>query len=212
MPPQHRSEAAGAVDPVRFPVVAMVASAGGLDVLISILKMLPAELPAAVLIGLHQQPDRQSELTRLLSRDSALPVRVAEDDATLVAGRVLVIPPGRHLLVASNDRIALIDSGQAPPSRPSADLMLATLAVTCGSRAVAVVLSGYGHDGQAGVRAVVRYGGTVLVQDRPTSAQFGMPGAAIGTELIEAVNILPPEGIARAIAERAGIRRSPDRI
>jgi two-component system chemotaxis response regulator CheB len=158
-------------------------------------------MPASVLVALHQQPGRPSELVALLARRAALPVRAAENGAPLVPGQVMVVPPGQHLLVTSTARIALIASGAAPPARPSADLLLATLAVTCGPRALAVVLTGYGHDGQAGVRAIVQCGGTVFAQDRLSSAHFGMPGAAIDTALVHDVNVLPPDGIASAIVE-----------
>jgi two-component system chemotaxis response regulator CheB len=194
--------------PVRFPVVALVASAGGLDVLIRILRLLPARLPASVLVALHQQPGRPNELAGLLAAHAALPVRVAEDGDRLNPGQVLVVPPGRHLLVTSGAQIGLIATGAAPPARPSADLLLSTLAVTCGPHALAVILSGYGHDGQAGVRAVVRCGGTVLAQNRASSLHFDMPSAAIDTALVREIDILPPDGIAAAIADHVRRRAS----
>jgi two-component system chemotaxis response regulator CheB len=197
-------------DCARFSIVALVASAGGLEVLTQVLGLLPVDLPASVLVALHQQPDRQSGLADLLAAHSALPVRAAVDGDFLLAGRVLVVPAGSHLLVTSSVQIGLITVGAAPPARPSADLLLATLAVTCGPRAVAVVLTGYGHDGQAGVRAVGHCGGTVLVQDQRSSAHFGMPGAAIDTALVAEVNILPPEGIAVAIIDHARRRIATD--
>ena len=106
-------------------------------------------------------------------------------------GTVLVVPPVRHLLVTSEARIGLIESGALPPWRPSADLLLATLAVTCGPRALAVVLTGKGHDAQAGIRAVCHCGGTVFAQDPASSAQSGMPAAAVSTDLVHRVLALP---------------------
>ncbi|MDT4988823.1 MAG: two-component system, chemotaxis family, protein-glutamate methylesterase/glutaminase [Micromonosporaceae bacterium] len=197
------------VYPVNFPVVALVASSGGLSVLIRILSLLPPDIPASLLVSLHQQPDRPSELAGLLAGHAALPVRPAGDGDHLDVGKVLVVPPGRHLIVTSAATIGLLPTGAAPPSRPSADLLLATLAVTCGPHALGVVLSGYGHDGQAGVRAIVRCGGTVLAQDRGSSPQFGMPGAAIDTNLVRDIDILPPEGIAAAITAHAHGQRPP---
>ena len=158
--------------PVRFPVVALVASAGGLDALSRVLAPLPADLPAAVLVALHQDPAQPSVLAALLRRRTRLLVEVAGDRAGLRPGLALVVPPGCHLLVTAEARIGLIDSGALPPARPSADLLLATLAVTCGARALAVVLTGTGHDGQAGVRAIAHCGGTVLAQDaKPADAK-----------------------------------------
>ncbi|WIV59154.1 chemotaxis protein CheB [Amycolatopsis nalaikhensis] len=85
-------------------------------------------------------------------------------------------------------------------------VLLATLAVTCGSRALAVVLTGHGRDAQAGIRAIRHCGGTVFAQDHATSADFGMPGAAIATGLVDDVLSLPD--IAAAI--RAHVERHVD--
>lgn len=184
-------------DPARLPVVALVASAGGLDALAEVLGPLPADLPAAVLVAQHLDPYRTSHLTSILARQTALRVAEAADGDELVPGVVLVAPAARHLLLMPESRIGLVGVGALPPARPSADLLLATLAVTCGRRALAVVLTGKGTDAQAGIRAVARCGGTVFAQDEATSAHFGMPSAAIGTGLVHAV--LPLSGIAGAI-------------
>ena len=184
-------------------MVAMVASTGGLEPITRVLGRLEPDVRAAVLIALHQEPYRRSMLAKLLGRACRLPVEEAEDGEPLVCGRVLVTPPGSHLLVTTNGQVALIPVGATPPSRPSADLLLATLAVSCGQRALAVVLSGHGHDGQAGVRAIVRCGGTVLVQSELSSVAFGMPGAAIDTMLVKEINIRSPDGIAQAITDHA---------
>jgi two-component system chemotaxis response regulator CheB len=120
-------------------------------------------------------------------------------------GVVLVAPPGHHVLVTSESRIGLIDTGPVPPARPSADLLLTTLAVTCGPRALAVVLTGLGHDGQAGVRAIVHCGGTVVAQDEATSAFAAMPAAAIATGVVR--DVLPLDDVAAAIVTHATGRR-----
>ena len=182
---------------LKFPVIALVTSAGGLEALSQVLATLPGDLPAAVLVVQHLQPEHTSALADILDRRTDLAVVAAADGDELVRGRVLVAPPARHLLVTSEARIGLIDSGALPPARPSADLLLATLAVTCGPRVLAVVLTGRGTDAQAGIRAVAHCGGTVLAQDEATSAHFGMPSAAIDTELVR--QVLPLREIAGAI-------------
>lgn len=193
--------------PVRPPVVALVASTGGLDALTQVLGRLPADLRAAVLVARHLDPDHTSHLTSILAERTALRVAEARDGDELVPGVALVVPAGRHLLLTPEQRVVLLDAGALPPARPSADLLLATLAVSCGARALAVVLTGKGTDAQTGIRAVVRCGGTVFAQDEATSAQFGMPGAAIGTGLVHAV--LPLAGIAGAIERQVGRGLAP---
>ncbi|MEU5884757.1 chemotaxis protein CheB [Spirillospora sp. NPDC047279] len=190
--------------PVRFPVVALIASAGGLDALFRVLGPLPADLPAAILVALHQDPQRPSRLAALLARRTRLPVSVAVNNATMRPGQVLVIPPARHLLVTSQAQVGLIEAGALPPARPSADLLLATLAVTCGPHALAVILTGMGHDGQAGVRAITHCGGTAIAQDQATSKFFAMPSAAIDTRQID--QILALDDIAAAITTHTTIR------
>jgi len=168
-------------------VVAMVASAGGVEALSTVVAGLPAGLRAAVLIAQHVSPRGPSALAGILDARSALPVRTAADGDGLLPGTVSVTPAGRHLLVTSGYRIVLVDTDEPPPSRPSADLLLASLAAVAGDRVVAVVLTGYGHDGQSGVRAVHRCGGYVIAQDEASSQQFSMPGAAIATGVVDEV-------------------------
>jgi two-component system chemotaxis response regulator CheB len=168
-------------DPERdtWPVVALVASAGGIDATTHVLAGLPRELAACVLVLIHLPPDRESFLAEILARAGALNVDAARDGDALAAGRVLVAPPGRHMLITTDHRVALIASGAYPPSRPSADLLLTTLAIAAGPRAIAVVLSGEGHDGATGATAIHRFGGTVLATDRASSQSFAMPAATI---------------------------------
>ncbi len=166
--------------PAGVPVVALVASAGGLQALTDVLERLPSELPASVVVLLHQDPDRPADVLRkLLANRSALPVSLAEDRQPLIASRVLVIPPGRHLLVTATRRVSVFKSGVFPPNRPSADLLFATMASALGPRAIAVVLSGTGHDGATGATAIHACGGTVIATDKTTSAEYGMPRATI---------------------------------
>jgi two-component system, chemotaxis family, protein-glutamate methylesterase/glutaminase len=159
--------------------VALVASAGGVDALSRVLSALPARVPASVIVLLHVSPDRQSMLPEILARISAFGVEAARDGDQLAPGQVIVAPAGRHLLITSDLHVALIESGAYPPSRPSADLLLTTLAIAAGARAIAVVLSGTGHDGATGATAVHRFGGTVVATDAASSGSFAMPLATI---------------------------------
>lgn len=162
-----------------FPVIALVGSAGGLDAVSRVLSGLPETLGASVVVLIHQAPERASSLVELLAARCPLPVAVAENDVRLETGRVFVIPPGAHLVITPDCRGALIASGAAPPSRPSADLLLTTMATSLGARAVAVVLSGHGHDGATGATAIHALGGTVLASDEASSEVFAMPKATI---------------------------------
>jgi two-component system chemotaxis response regulator CheB len=168
----------------QFPVVALVCSAGGLDALTRVLSPLPADFPAAVLVLQHIDPTAHSTLTLILARQTALSVEDAVEGTPLLPGHVIVAPPGRHTLITGQGTVALIESGERPPYRPSADLLLTSLALAVGARAVAVVLSGHGIDGATGATAVHHFGGLVIASDEASSTEFSMPGATIGRDTI----------------------------
>jgi two-component system, chemotaxis family, protein-glutamate methylesterase/glutaminase len=162
-----------------FPIVALVCSAGGLDALTRVLERLPADLPAAMLVLQHSSPTHPSQLAVILDQRTALRVSPADDGVALAPGAVLVAPNGRHTLITADETIALIPSGALPPYRPSADLLLTTLAVAAGPRVIAVVLSGKGNDAATGATAVHHFGGTVIASTADTSTQPAMPQATI---------------------------------
>jgi two-component system chemotaxis response regulator CheB len=184
---------------VSLRVIALVASAGGLIAVGEILRALPAGLNAAVIVLIHQEPDRKSTLVSLLNRRSGLRVEAAQDNLRLRAGTVVVVPPGKHALIAAGPRVALVPSGEAPPNRPSADLLLTTLATACGPRATAVVLTGGGHDGATGASAVQRFRGTVIASTELSSEHFSMPRATIERESAN-VQVVPLTDIASVLA------------
>jgi two-component system, chemotaxis family, protein-glutamate methylesterase/glutaminase len=179
-----------AADP-RPPVVALVCSAGGLEALQQVLGGLPADFRAGLVVVQHQAPQAPPNvLASLLAPHTPLSVVVAADGAALTPGTVQVAPPGRHVLVAADESIVLIPAGAAPPSRPSADLLLTTLAIAAGPRCIAVVLSGNGRDAATGATAVHRFGGTVVAADEPSSANPQMPRETIARD--HAIDFVQP--------------------
>jgi two-component system chemotaxis response regulator CheB len=173
-----------------------------------VLGLLPADLPAAVIALQHLAPDRPSELAAYLDRHTALPVSQAHDADPLLKGHVLVAPPGQHTLITAGRTIALIASGALPPARPSADLLLTSLALTAGPRAIAVVLTGHGTDGAIGSAAVHRFGGVVIASDEPTSLHFAMPSATINKHLTTD-HILALDDVAALLITLTSTRRPP---
>jgi two-component system chemotaxis response regulator CheB len=183
-----------------LPVVALVASAGGLAAISAVLARLPTDFPAAVLALQHVSPEQPSTLAEILQRSSALPVAAATDGASLEPGRILVAPSGVHTLVTPDLKISLIDSGAFPPSRPSADLLLATLALAVGPAAIAVVMTGGGQDGATGATAIHKHRGTVLATDEATSHAFSMPAATIARDSIHPT-VIPVNDVAEALVQ-----------
>lgn len=161
------------------PVVALVSSTGGMDALTRVLRSLPRTFPAPVIALQHSDPRRDSRLASVLATRCNLRVTEALEGDRLTAGHVWVAPAGRHTLVTSQASIALIPSGAFPPHRPSADMLLVSMAVALGHRTIVVVLSGLGHDGATGATAVHHFGGTVIASDEASSLEYDMPAASI---------------------------------
>lgn len=182
----------------KFAVVALVASSGGLKALTEVLGALPPSLNAAVLVLQHLQAGRASLLPLILGQRTPLPVVEAADGAELRAGTVYVAPSGRHLRIEAGRTLSLTDTAPVHFSRPSADVLLGSLA-TAGAPVIAVVLTGRGRDGAAGSLLVHRGGGTVLAQDRATSLHFGMPGAAAAAGGVD--EAMPLEDIAPRLVQ-----------
>jgi two-component system chemotaxis response regulator CheB len=181
-----------------FEVVALAASAGGLQALTLVLSGLPADFPASVVVVQHLDPRHRSLMAEILSRRTHLPVIQARDGDRLKVGQVLIAPPDKHMLVNSDGTISLTHTELVHFVRPSADLLFESMAASFGERAIAVVLTGAGLDGSMGIEAVKKRGGTTIVQEAGSAAYSGMPQAAIATGSVDFV--LPLDEIASALA------------
>ena len=184
----------------RPPIVALVCSAGGLEAVMAIVAVLPPSFPAAVVVLRHQSPGYPSRVPEILGNHCALPVVAASQGLEVRGGVVVVVPPAVHVLVTNENRLALIASDATPPYRPSADLLLTSLALVAADRTIAVVLSGGGHDGATGASALHDMGGLVLASDEQSSKHFDMPAAAIARH--DAVDfVLPVSDIGAKLME-----------
>jgi two-component system chemotaxis response regulator CheB len=191
---------------IGLPVVALVASAGGLRALSEVLGALPGSLNAAVVVLQHLEPGRQSLLPHILAQRTPLAVREALDGTVLRPGTVYVAPAGRHLRICTDGTLSLTDTPPVHFSRPSADVLLGSLA-DAGIPMIAVVLTGRGRDGAAGSLRVHLAGGTVLAQDRATSLHFGMPGAAADAGGVD--EALPLSAIAPRLVQLVDTLHAP---
>ncbi|MGY6548523.1 MAG: chemotaxis protein CheB [Roseinatronobacter sp.] len=176
-------------------VVALGASAGGLDALERFFSTIDAGLDAAFVVIQHLAPHHRTMMDSLLARHTAMPVRVAAEGDHLLAGHVYVIPAGVTMTLGDN-RLHL-DPRPATGMRFPIDSFFHSMALSDGARIIAVVLSGTGSDGSEGLSSVTDAGGWALVQS-PASAGFdGMPISALATGL--AHDSGTPEELARFI-------------
>jgi two-component system chemotaxis response regulator CheB len=155
-------------------LIGIGASAGGIEALIRLVRGLPPDLPAAVLVVLHIPATGSSVLPAILARHCPLPVQQAGDGQTLRAGEVLVAPPDCHLR-AVDGRVRLERGPKENGVRPAVDPMLRSVAAAAGDRGIAVILSGALGDGADGAATVAAAGGTVLVQDPADAIVPSMP-------------------------------------
>ncbi|MDT8406078.1 MAG: CheR family methyltransferase [Methylococcales bacterium] len=177
-------------------VVALGASAGGLDALERFFDELPANTGAAIVVIQHLSPDHKSMMDNLLARHTQMPVSMAENGISIQANHVYLIPPGKNMTIAGSE-LCLVPKTPHGLSLPI-DLFLSSLAKVRRNRCVAVILSGTGSDGTRGGVAINDAGGFLLAQT-PESAKFdGMPRSIIATGFVD--EVLPPELLASRVA------------
>ncbi|PPD33705.1 MAG: chemotaxis protein CheR [Methylomonas sp.] len=176
-------------------VVAIGASAGGLDALERFFDELPADSGAAIVVIQHLSPDHKSMMDNLLARHTSMPVLMAENGLEIQANHVYLIPPGKSMTMAGS-QLRLIPKNPHGLSLPI-DTFFTSLSKEFGNRSIGIILSGTGSDGTRGAVTINEAGGFLLAQD-PASAKFdGMPHSVIATGLVDAV--MPPEMLATRV-------------
>jgi chemotaxis response regulator CheB len=166
-------------------VIGLVASTGGPPALAVMLSELPATFPIPILAVQHMSPGFVDGFARWLDSEVPLPVQMAVAGTRPGPG-VWLAPERAHLVLSPSGRVAFDDATTDGLHRPSGDMLLRSLAAGSGREAVAIVLTGMGRDGAAGLGEVQRAGGLTIAQDEATSAVYGMPRAAAecGAELV----------------------------
>jgi len=181
-------------------IVAIGVSTGGPDALARVLPHLPSTLSAPVLIAQHMPPIFTNMLAARLSAKSELSVRECVSGETVSAGCAVIAPGDFHMIVRQESGSVLLRTHQAPREnfcRPSVDVLFRSVAQVYGDRALAVVLTGMGHDGLKGCETLRNAGARVLVQDEATSVVWGMPGFVARAGLAD--KVLPLDEMAAEI-------------
>lgn len=160
-------------------ILAIGASTGGPQAVLRLLKELPEGLPAATLIVQHIAAGFAAGFADWLNRETPHKVRLARAGDVLTPGQMLVAPNGCHMQVADR-RVTLLETPPRHNCRPAVDVLFESLASDgLAGETVAVLLTGMGQDGAAGMAALHQGGALTLAQDQSSSAIFGMPKAAI---------------------------------
>ena len=186
--PEPRLAVASLPHPHRAEVVVIGTSTGGPPALQAIIPRLPETFPAALIVVQHMPAGFTKSLAERLDARSALRVREAEDGDEIVPGQVFVAPAGRHLKVKKRGsvvRVALDEEPRSSLHRPSADVVMASVAKVYGEHALGILLTGMGSDGVEGLRAIQRAGGQTLAESPETCVIYGMPKAAVEAGVVD---------------------------
>ncbi|MGO9375897.1 MAG: chemotaxis protein CheB [Syntrophobacteraceae bacterium] len=179
-----------------FPIVALGASAGGLEALQRFFDHMPSDSGMAFVVVQHLNPAGKSLLGAILQKHTQMEVLNAEDETRVQPNRVYLNPAGKDVGIF-NGVFQMTDPIKIRGVSLPIDHFLRSLAQDLGERALCVILSGTGSDGTLGLKAIKEFGGMTIVQD-PESAKYdGMPRSAILAGLAD--HILPVEKIPREL-------------
>jgi two-component system CheB/CheR fusion protein len=181
-------------------VVAIGASAGGIEALTELITHLPADTGMAFVLIQHLDPNHHSILTELIARKTAMSVREVSDGMSVGPNKIYVIPPNSTMSI-SGDFLHLAPRVDSRGLHMSVDQFMRALAEQKGNHAVGIILSGTGTDGTLGIAEIQAQGGVTFAQDEASAKYYGMPRSAVASGSVDYV--LPPKQIAAELARIA---------
>ena len=180
-------------------IAAIGASAGGIEAFRLFFESMPADSGLGFVVVLHLSADRKSLLAEIIGRWTEMPVAEAGDNDLVEPNRVYVIPPG-HIATLQQGRLQLRHlAPDVPREATPIDQFFDSMAADLGEDAIGIVLSGTGHDGALGLKAIKARGGLTLAQGTDGSApqHSGMPNSAIATGAVDL--IVPVQDMPRLV-------------
>jgi two-component system, chemotaxis family, protein-glutamate methylesterase/glutaminase len=190
-------------------IIAVGISTGGPNALQFVLSQIPEDFLSTILIVQHMPEGFTEMFAKRLDECCALEVHEARSGDLLLAGRVLICPGNRHMMVRRMPRGDMVILSDGPPvngHRPSADVLFHSVAQEFGLTAVGVLMTGMGDDGAEGLGALKAAGGMTIAQSEDTCVVSGMPRAAILKGY--ASKIIPLDGLAAYLVSNYGAERS----
>jgi len=211
-PPKGQKPVHSARQPSR--IIAIGVSTGGPNALQYVLSQIPGDFPASIVVVQHMPEGFTEMFANRLDECCALHVNEAHSGDLLLAGRVLICPGNRHLMVRRmprGDVAVLSDSVPVNGHRPSADVLFHSVAQQFGLTAVGLLMTGMGEDGAEGLGAIKAAGGMTIAQSEDTCVVSSMPRAAISKGYAE--KIVPLDGLGAFLVQHYGSDRySADRF
>jgi two-component system, chemotaxis family, CheB/CheR fusion protein len=181
-------------------IVAIGASAGGIEALTELMNHLATNTGMAFVLVQHLDPKHHSILTELLGRKTSMTVTEVMDGLAVKPNHVYVIPPNATMSI-SGETLHLSPREESAGMHMSVDHFMRALAEQKGNRAIGVILSGSGTDGTLGMSEIQAHGGVTFAQDEATAKYDGMPRSAVVAGYVDYV--LSPKGIAKELARIA---------
>lgn len=184
-------------------LVAIGASTGGPQALGKLFRGLDAGFPWPVVCVQHMSPGFLDGMVAWLKTQTSLDVRVACGGERPRPGQVFFAPEDQHLRVSSDGTLELDGAEPVDGHRPSATVLLSSVAKVCGAAAIGILLTGMGADGAWGLLELAQAGALTLAQDEESSVVFGMPKQAVDIGAVREVHSLDEIGaLLRAQAKR----------
>lgn len=188
-PPLVRGEENGGKE-----IIVIGASTGGPRAVVNVLSGISGNISAGILIIQHMAPEFITSFTERLQWVSSLDISVAQEDDVIRSGRVLIAPGDMHTIITQSRTIRRIHltSGESKHGvSPSVDFAMESAAELYKDKTLGVLLTGMGHDGADGMKAIKKAGGSTIAEDESTCVVFGMPKAAIDAGVVDDVVPLP---------------------
>jgi two-component system chemotaxis response regulator CheB len=190
-------------------VIAIGISTGGPNALQFVLSQIPADFLSTIIVVQHMPEGFTEMFAKRLDECCALEIQEARSGDLLLAGRVLICPGNRHIMVRRMPRGDMVVLSDGPPvngHRPSADVLFHSVAQEFALTAVGLLMTGMGDDGAEGLGAIKAAGGMTVAQSEDTCVVSGMPRAAILKGY--ANKIIPLDGIASYLVSNYGVERN----
>ncbi len=183
-------------------VVAIGVSTGGPPAVQNVLSRLPAAFPASIVIAQHMPPAFTGPFAKRLDGVCKIHVKEAEDGERLMPGTAYVAPGGKHLMI--DQKVSRIELRVTPHPeealyKPSANVLISSVAKGVGKRGLGVILTGMGSDGKEGIAELKQKGGRIIAQNEQSCVVYGMPKAVVDADLAD--EIVDIDDVAGAIVE-----------
>ncbi len=203
-------------------VIAIGISTGGPNALQYLLSQIPADFPATFVIVQHMPEGFTDMFARRLDECCAIDVHEAKSGDLLIAGRALICPGNRHMMVRRMPRGEMVVLSDTPPingHRPSADVLFHSVAQEFGPTSIGIIMTGMGEDGAEGMGAIKSSGGMTIAQSEETCVVSGMPRAAMLKGYIQKVlpldslsaNLIGNYGTGGGAADKTDSSEKPDK-